>query len=59
MKVVTKMERKLITKMELNDRAIKKLKVADFEFSYKTKNPDTGLEETRYRNRITIPIKVT
>ena len=53
------MERKQIIKVELNDKAIEKLKVADFEFSYKTKNPDTGFEETRYRDRITIPIKVT
>ena len=52
-------DRKQINKVDLNDKAIEKLKVADFEFSYKTTNPNTGLEETRYRDQITIPIKVT
>ena len=51
-KAVTRMERKPITKMELNDRAIEKLKVADFVFTYIAKD---GFTKTR--NRITIPLK--
>ena len=47
------MERKQITKVELNDRAIEKLKVADFVFMYVAKDGST-----KTRNRITIPIKV-
>ena len=52
MKVVTKVERKPITKVELNDRAIEKLKVADFVFTYIAKDGST-----KSRDRITIPLK--
>ena len=52
MKVVTKVERKPITKVELNDRAIEKLKVADFVFMYVAKDGST-----KTRDRITIPLK--
>ena len=41
MKVVTKVERKPIMKVELNDRAIEKLKVADFNFTYVAKDGST------------------
>ena len=51
-KVGTRMERKPITKMELNDRAIEKLKVADFAFMYVAKDGST-----KTRDRITIPFK--
>ena len=46
------MERKPITKVELNDRAIEKLKVADFVFMYIAKDGST-----KTRDRITIPLK--
>ena len=51
-KVVPKVERKTITKVELNGRAIEKLKVADFVFTYITKDGST-----KTRDRITIPLK--
>ena len=52
MKVMTKVERKPINKVELNDRSIEKLKVADFDFTYIAKD---GSIKTR--DRITIPLK--
>ena len=52
MKVMPKVERKTITKVELNDRAIEKLKVADFVFMYIAKDGST-----KTRDRITIPLK--
>ena len=52
MEVVPKVERKTITKVELNDRAIEKLKVADFVFMYITKDGST-----KTRDRITLPLK--
>jgi len=52
MKVMPKVERKTITKVELNDRAIEKLKVADFVFTYIAKDGST-----KTRDRITIPLK--
>ena len=51
-KVVPKVERKTITKVELNDRAIEKLKVADFVFMYIAKDGST-----KTRDRITLPLK--
>ena len=52
MKVVTKVERKPIMKVELNDRAIEKLKVADFNFTYVAKDGST-----KTKDRIILPIK--
>ena len=52
MKVMTKVERKPINKVELNDRSIEKLKVADFVFMYVAKDGST-----KTRDRITIPLK--
>ena len=52
MKVVPKVDRKKITKVELNDRAIEKLKVADFVFTYVAKDGST-----KTRDRITMPFK--
>ena len=51
MEVVPKVERKKIMKVELNDRAIEKLKVADFVFTYVAKDGST-----KTRDRITIPL---
>ncbi len=39
-------------KLELNDRAIEKIKIADFEFTYINDN------KTKSRDRIHIPFKV-
>jgi len=52
MKVVPKVERKQINKVELNDRSIEKLKVADFNFTHVAKDGST-----KTRDRITIPLK--
>ena len=49
-KVVPKVERKQMNKVELNDRFIEKLKVADFNFTYIAKDGST-----KTRDRITMP----
>ena len=51
-KVMPKVERKQMNKVELNDRFIEKIEVADFVFMYVAKDGST-----KTRDRITLPLK--